>query len=1111
MHTNGSPPAGLFLGLVVCCLAASSPAAFAEGTDAPAVAPADAAFFTDRVLPILRDRCFECHSHDGQIMGGLALDVAGGWLSGGGSGPAVVPGRPEQSLLIRAVRRESTDLAMPPETEVPAAEITTLVEWVARGAPDPRRTTAADAWEKRYAERLGWWSLQPVARPAVPAVRDESWPATDTDRFLLAALETRGLRPADEAAPATLARRLALVLTGLPADPAAVAAFTADPSPAAYDRLVESLLASPHYGERQARHWMDLVHYSDAHGYEWDVPAKHAWMYRDYLVRAFNADLPFDRFVAEQIAGDLLEPRVDETTGLNESMLGPMALRMGERRHGDSAAVDGVTEENIADMIDTLSKAFLGSTVGCARCHDHKLDAISQADYYALAGVFLSSRWPPRCADAADPNEATIEELRGIKRRLTAAVSARWLACRTELVERLSAVPVDPEPKGFPESLARLLRTPAAARPSAAAFLAERDRRLAHNAAHLTTIADFTTGEPAAQRGWRWEGFGMRHGLARHGAVVVPTEGDVAVLHLLPAGRWSHVWSMRLAGAVRSPELFARPPRTFAVGYGGGLGASHTLLVDRAFHSERLAYAKHEPNSWLAVTAGDFVRLVGPADTRPRRVSLELATKALDNYFPPRSGYGGMTPEQERDPRSWFGVTRVVEHPPGQPPLDELGGMAGVFAAGDLDGGERPPDGPSRPAPDHSPLADRIADHILAAVGRWAGDACTADDVTVLNEALREGWLDATALADPAIAEAVAAYRATERRLVADRTIGSMEEWPEGEDARIAIRGSPTDPGAAVPRGTIRFLADTFETSPPPPGSSGRLEFARSLVDPRNPLTPRVYVNRVWLQLFGEGLVRTPDDFGHLGEPPVHGPLLDHLASRFVEEGWSTKKLVGELVRSRAWRMSTAARPDAVAADPDNRLWHHVPRRRLEAEAIRDSMLAASGRLDPTLGGPPIDPHRMQEDPAKRLASGPLDGRGRRSLYVKMTLMDPPRFLAIFNQPIPRVTMGKRDRTTVPEQALAILNDPFVLDLAEVWARRMVASPPASLAAGATAMLTTAFGPAPEPATVERLVAVADRCGSARGVPAGDRAAAASVWRDVAHAIFMLPEFIHVE
>jgi hypothetical protein len=840
---------------------------------------------------------------------------------------------------------------------------------------------------------------------------------------------------------------------------------------------------------------MDVVHYSDTHGYEWDVPAKNAWMYRDYLVRAFNADLPYDRLVMEQIAGDMIEPRVDPATGINEALVGPMALRMGERRHGDSASVDNVTEENLFDMVDTTSKAFLATTVGCARCHDHKLDAVAQADYYALGGVFLSSRWSVRCVDATDPNVAVIDDLRGMKRSLKQALVARWRQSRPLLVERLRGVALNDKATAFPESLAAVLQRPASAPLSAADFTAERDRRIAHNREYLRLIADFTVADPRAAGGWQWEGFGMKHGLVADGELVVPDEGDAAVLHLLPAGRWSHAWSMRLAGAIRSPELFARPPRTISVGYGGSRMSSYTLLIDRAFHSERIKYANHYPGSFLTFTVGNFERLVGPPDTADRRVSLEIVTKALDNNFPGRVGLPGAN--DEKDPRSWFGVTRVYEHPEGKLPLDQLGRLESIF------------DGGAVPVSDRDQLIDRVAARILTAVDRWAAGSADAEDVLVINEALKEKWLDATALDDPVVATLVARYREAEKRLQPDRTIGSMAEWFEGRDARLAIRGSATDLGDEVPRGTIRFLRDSAAT--PPSAASGRLELAKGIASPRNPLTARVYVNRVWLHCFGEGLVRTPDDFGHLGEPPVHGALLDHLAGRFIEEGWSTKKLIREIVSSAAWKMASSARPENVAADPENRLWHHHPRRRLEAEPLRDSMLAVAGRLDRTLGGPPIDPHRAKEDPERRLVSGPIDGCGRRSLYVKMTLMEPPRFLALFNQPMPRVTVGKRDRTTVPDQALALLNDPFVIAMAKAWAERVAAGSTTSEDGRIAAMLEEALLRPARPEEVAWLMSVAAAAAKTRGVTAADRLTSVPLWQDVAHSIFLTQEFSHVE
>lgn len=1069
----------------------------AGGVARPVVAAESDDLFTARIEPILRTRCYGCHAHGNEIEGGLALDVRSGLEKGGVSGPAILPGKPEESLLVAAVRRVDPQRAMPPDAPLPQEEIDLLVEWVARGAPDPRTRTLDDAWEDVYARRLAWWSLQPVSAPTVPAVRRADWPRGDLDHFVLSELETAGLEPVAEADRAGLLRRLALVLTGLPPAPDVMAAFLSDPSPAAYETVVDTLLASPHFGERWARHWMDVVHYTDTHGYEWDAPAKNAWMYRDYLVRAFNADVPWNRLVLEQLAGDLVEPRVAADTGLNEALLGTMALRMGERRHGDNAAVEGVTQEAMANVIDTVGKAFLATTVACAQCHDHKLDAISQRDYYALAGIFMSTRWGVRCADATDPNLAVIDTLRDIKRSIRSRLVDRWRADRDGLAARLAAVAIDPGSGGFPETLGAVLRRPDDQPITPAVFATERTRRIEANRANLAILADFIVDDPTAAGGWRHEGFGMRHGLVANGEPVIADEGDKALLHLLPAGRWSHVWSLRLAGAVRSPELQASPPLTFTVGYGGGHKASQCLVVDRAFHSERVGYAERPPDGRLTFTAGGYDRLVGPPDTADRRVYLELATKSLDNYFPPRTGYGGITAADETDPRSWFGVTRIHRHPAGQGPLDELGAVAAVFA-------------PTADVPDDQPLERsvllvRVADRIHAAVECWAAGTCTAADVAVLNEALREGWLDHATATDAALAGLVAAFRDVERTLLPDRTIGGMADWREGRDERLAERGEYTRLGTTVPRGTLRFLAVAEAGSPA--ADSGRLDFARGVAAEANPLTARVFVNRVWLHCFGEGLVRTADDFGHLGEPPVHAALLDHLAYRFVADGWSLKRLVRTLVTSATWRQASRPSPVAMETDPENRLWHHHPRRRVEAEVLRDTLLAVSGRLDRTLGGPPIDPHRSHEDPAKRLVSGPLDGQGRRSLYVKMTLMEPPRFLALFNQPLPRLTTGRRDRTLVPDQLLALLNDPFVRQQTRAWAERIVAEGPPGPAERVTAMVRTAYGRDPTADETVRLLAIVERSTAERSV-AG--AAEIDIWQDVAHALVLTQEFMHV-
>jgi hypothetical protein len=1058
----------------------------------------DVEFFERNVLPILEKRCFACHSHAKSIKAGLALDSRSGWDKGGDSGPAVVPGDPGESLLIIAVDHEDDTLKMPPKEKLSAEEIETLKTWVRNGAADPRKASAAGLWESAYRNRLDWWSLKPVQVPDVPRLEGDRWSRTEIDRFVVRRLKTDGVEPAPEADRRVLARRLSFVLTGLPLEPDRLRQFALDTRPDAYERLVDELMTSPHFGERWARHWMDVVHYSDTHGYEWDVPAKNAWMYRDYLVRAFSRDLPVNRLILEQIAGDIIEPRMDPSSGTNESIMGPMAMRLGERRHGDNAQIEGVTQEAMANIVDTVSKSFMATTVACAQCHDHKLDAVEQKDYYAWTGMFMSTRWGVRQADIQDPNLVTIAEMRAIKNRLRLELGQVWAQSAGSISAKLKAIPVDEKAAGVPDSIVGLLARSDASLVTTSEFQAERNRRI-ETRAKLKPIADFT--KEKLPEGWSAEGFGMKHGLASDGEFIVAESGSNAIQQVLSAGRYTHTYSQRLGGLLSGPMIEPGTVRTFSIGYAGGRKASQAFILDHCFHSERMAYPEMQGGGWLSVTAGNFDRLSGPADTMPRRVYLELATKAYNNYFPPRTGYGGVKGEDESDPRSWFGVTRIYEVQPGEEVLDTLGRFVPIF--------ENLVSKEGRPGRDAMVLS--IEKAILDAARRWSEDRCDEDDAKVLDEAVKAGWLTNEFLPGTTVADLVDRYREAEKRLVPDRTIGTAEDRNEARNEPLGLRGSYTEFGEVVHRGNLRYVKELLGHGSDDLGrSSGRAELAASLVDPANPLTARVYVNRVWQHVFGEGLVRTPDDFGHLGEKPSHPELLDYLASRFMAEGWSTKRLIREMVRSAVFRQSNAPNPAAYTIDPENRLLHHYPHRRLDAESLRDSLLTVSGRLDRSIGGQPVDPHRTAEDPVKRLVSGPLDGHGRRSIYQKITLMEPPKFLAIFNQPLPKLTTGKRDRTTVPDQALAMMNDPFVLVMAEHWAKRVVQDTDCNVADRAARMFENAVGRPPSESESRRLSELSSLMAEMHGVDTTTIMSSVEVWKDVAHAIFNLKEFAYV-
>ena len=1051
-------------------------------------------FFESKIRPVLVKHCYSCHGPEvDKVQGGLRLDQRMGWQSGGDSGnPSIIPGDPNQSQLLQAIQHDGEVAAMPPDLPpLPETVVADFKRWIEMGAPDPRdqpiEPQHKTSWTELYQQRSDWWSLKPVVPYAVPTTVRTDWARTEVDAFILAKLEANGLQPQPEADRATLARRLSFALTGLPPASELVRSFVQDESNDAYSSLVDRLLASPQFGERWARHWLDVVHYSDTHGYEWDAPAKNAYLYRDYVVRAFNSDLPIRDFFVEQIAGDLIEPRIDQELGLVDSQIGPMALRLGERRHGDNIDAEGISQEAMANVIDTFGKGFLGTTVACAQCHDHKLDAVPQRDYYALAGVFMSSRWPSKAVDSYDKNAAVISELRSIKQQIRRELLTTWENSISEIPQRLKAIPVDEKPSpAFPDSIAaiwqRALKTPL----TAEEYQAERQRRKTENQNNLTLIADFTPDNNLGTGGWQWEGSGMQNGLVQDGELIIAEEGDNAITNVLPAGRWSHVWSSRLAGALRSPLFTQSPPVTFSIQCAGSQHPGFSFIVDGAIHSERMQFLNRPQLGWLTQTSGNFTSLEGSVDQRSRRLYFEMVTKAINNYFPPRTAYGGLTEANVADPRSWFGVTRIYQHPAGKPPLDDLNRFAPLFDT-------------------TSTWEERISGLILGSIDRLEQGCADADAVQIINEALQLKLLPNSLAANENLRKWVNAYRTTEQRIVPDTIVGSMADWQEARDERIGVRGSYTDLADEVPRGCLTLLSPLQDSQPG--ASSGRAELARVIVNQSNPLTARVFVNRVWQHLFGEGLVRTPDDFGHLGELPSHPDLLDSLVHRFVIEDWSLKKLVKELVCSATWRQRSVAAASSLSVDPENRLLHHFPICRLEAESIRDALLSASGQLDATIGGPAIDPFRTAQDAAKRLFAGPLDSRGRRSLYIKITMMEPSRFMALFNQPIPKLTTGKRDVTSVPDQALALLNDPLVVAVAKRWGERLVADPSQSTEQRLASMVIGAFSREIRDDELVRFVQLANRSAEIRGV---DVMTSPLVWQDVANAIFNMKEFIHV-
>jgi mono/diheme cytochrome c family protein len=1085
----------------------------AAGAALPASAADPSALFESKIRPLLADHCYACHSAGKKQKAGLLLDSKSGWEKGGDSGSPIVPGKPEESLLIKAVHWTDKDLQMPPEKsggKLSDAQIADLEAWIKDGAFDPRSSATAvpakKSWEEIFNERKQWWSLQPVHATEPPAEAEAEWSASATDRRLRTRQQAENVTPSPKADTQTLIRRATVILTGLPPSPAEVEAFIAasqNDAAGAYAALVDRLLASPHFGEHFARHWLDVVRFTETHGNEWNYDVAYAWRYRDYIIRAFNDDLPYNQFVREQIAGDLLaRPRWNADGHFNESEIGTAFYRFGEVNH-DSCAQFGAIGYDIADnQLDTLTKAFQATTVACARCHDHKLDAISTKDYHGLLAILRSTRLVQHTLDAPTVNRDALATLQSLKPEFRAELATTWRAEAATLnaakLQALAAAAKDKAPDVssplHPWFVAckQDAADVAEAWTSLAADLArETTERTAFNQTHFTTLADFRHGVPSD---WHTDGMGLRNGASRSGDFAVAPEGGSALKMLLPAGVFTFALSDKMNGALRSPTLRRTHSKMSFEVVGGRFSLAHVVFNNCQLNYNHQHSLHQDDWSWVTVAI--------PEDTDALHPYAELLTFWDNPKFPDPLGALGKDVENQRgpweqyakNPRTWWGVRRIVLHDGLETPKDELSHLTRLFTGAAPKTAEE--------------AAARYAAVAGDAVEAFAANRATDDDIRWLTWMLRNGLLSNQADATPRLAALTTQYRQVESALALPTMMPGMADEGPGFTQPVFLRGDFTKPGEAVERSYVRALTPNgFALGPE---GSGRGKLAELIASPDNPLTARVMVNRVWEWVFGRGLVATPDDFGHLGALPSHPELLDDLAARFVTEGWSVKKLVRTLLLSRAFQSSSAPTAEARQHDPQNVLLSHYPARRVQAEVIRDSILAVSGRLDPKFYGPSVSPYREKADPDKRLFVGPLDGDGRRSIYLKFQLMEAPHFLSAFNLPGGKVTQGRRDTSNVPAQSLALLNDPFVLAMADFWAARLVADGRSSVADRVDTLYHEALGRTPSDADRASCIAAIRSLALTHGVSEADILTSRAVWKDAAHMMFNLKEFIFV-
>ncbi len=998
-------------------------------------------FFEKKVRPVLVRRCVKCHGPEKQE-GGLRLDSRQAMLEGGDSGPAVVPGDPEDGFLVDAIRYGDV-YQMPPDGKLPREQVEAIVRWIGWGAPWPQtpekkqpaagKNKQVHAYKFDYAERARHWAFQPLRPGELPRVKNSAWPKQPLDYYVLARLEQAGLSPSRPAEPAVWLRRVTLELTGLPPTLEEQKRFLADPSPEARDRVVDRLLASPAFGQRWARHWLDLVRFAETMGHEFDYEIPGAWAYRDYVVRAFNADVPYDQFFLEHVAGDLLpRPRRHPRYGYNESILGTAFFFLHQGKH---SPVDVRAEEadRMDNQLDVLGKTFFALTLSCARCHEHKFDPLTLEEYYALCGYLQSSRRHLFPLSDERVRQRLARKLRQLEHHRQRLLRQARMQTLRDVLPKLTQD--KPNPAGAKASVPPSLQPPlppGAVRPG---YFELRPRWQGW----------FATGE-AFGPGPVWESWldengqprGLPRPVAHSGLISLRLQGTLRSQTFTIEKRFLHV---RLAG--RGSQL-----RLVLAGF---------QLIRNPIYGHLKIELNHEPFRWYAIDLGKW-----PG----QRAYLELVDHG-DGYIALADAVWSDSPRLKQPPQQQSTL----------PPAPAARELLSRWA-----------EAPGELSPEEGLQIAQLLAAAEAAGDKAAGAVTLSPEVQAQLRKLDEE------------------KRHLEAQLRYGPRVVVMVDG-NGVDEYVFVRGNHKARGPVQPRRLPRILGG--ENQPPaPPDGSGRLAMAHRALEHSSHLMARVVVNRVWHHLFGRGLVASVDNFGRLGSRPTHPELLDYLAAELIRHRWSLKWLIRQLVLSATFGQ-TSAITDAAAEekDPQNLLLHRMNVQRLEAEAIRDCVLAVSGRLDlQKTEGPGVLPHLtpFMQGRGRPRESGPLDGHGWRSLYINVRRnFLTPMFLA-FDYPVPMTTVGRRSVSNVPAQALTMLNDPFVLQQAEVWARRLLALP---LDDGERLRRMFREALAREPSAREQEAMLAFL---RQAAPEGKAAQREQAWRELCHAVLNMKEFVFI-
>lgn len=872
--------------------------------------PSSADFFESRIRPVLVKHCYECHAGTSQsIKGGLRVDWEGGLIQGGDSGAALVSGKPDDSLLLSALRFE--ELEMPPTGKLPIEIIEDFESWIKHGAFDPRKTSPQQPqYSNDNAPDAPLWSFKTIENvPDVPRT-DSDWSETTIDQFLVAKHREQKLLPIEDTDPSNLMRRMAFDLTGLPPNAVDIERLLHAPRDFDFRAYADGLISSARFGEHWGRRWLDVARYADSNGGDFNATFHDAWRYRNYVVGAYNADMPFDQFIIEQIAGDLLPYKTSDERHRQLVATGFLMLgaKMLSERDKEKLRMDVVDEQ-----IGAIGTAFLGLTLGCARCHDHKFDPIPTSDYYALAGIFKSTNALEGEIQKYVSNWKRVPLPIEPEHQQALAAHAEKLKVVKQAIAGVEKLVVAESKKGKPSELS-----------SSDVIVDDRQAELVGN----------------------WKASGLSKPFVGVGYIHDENEEK---------GEKSVLFRTRLATG------------TYEVAFAFQGGATRALNVPVAV-THAGGIAQIEVNQQKQGTADEPYCVLGRFKFDDKQDALvSIATAGT----------------------SGFVVVDAIRFTP----LDSPKSKSDNTKAAD------PKSGASDAAVDSSVLAT------------------AKKRLEELNEDLK-------ALQKAAPIPAPTALAAQEAKQIGD--------------CAICIRGEHNMPGNVVPRGFLTKL-DYEHNEPIPADQSGRLQLARWIANERNPLTARVYVNRIWNHLMGVGIVASVDNFGRLGQLPSHPELLDRLATEFTQHGWSTKWLVREIVFSHAYRLSSRTDAANESIDPENLYLWRANRKRLSAESIRDTLLLASEQLETSISESPVSELGTLVTQNNANDSGYSQrSTSQRTLYMPIVRNELPSVMRVFDFADPDFGEGDRPETTVPEQALWMLNSKFARSNAEQIAERLL-------------------------------------------------------------------------